>query len=121
MAIVYHRGVLRPGAETPAEAASTIVVCGFIGCDLRPFNPLIETLPRLLHLPADGVGAWVATVLHHAVSESRLSPPGAAAVLDRLSEMVFVDAARRYLDSLPEDASGWLAALRDRYVGKAIG
>jgi len=46
--------------------------------------------------------------------------PGSAAVLGRVSEMVFVDAARRYLDTLPDDASGWLAALRDRGVGRAI-
>ena len=119
--VSYHRGVLRPGAEMPADEASAVVVCGFIGCDLRPFNPLIEALPRLLHLPAGGVGAWVAPVLHQAVSESRESRPGSAAVLERASEMVFVDAARRYLESLPADASGWLAALRDRHVGKAIG
>ena len=118
--VSYHRGVLRPGAEIPADEASAVVVCGFIGCDLRPFNPLIEALPRLLHLPAGGVGAWVAPVLHQAVSESRESRPGSAAVLERVSEMVFVDAARRYLESLPANASGWLAALRDRHVGKAI-
>jgi len=121
IAVSYHRGVLRPGADMPADEASAVVVCGFIGCDLRPFNPLIEALPRLLHLRAGGVGAWVAPVLHQAVSESRESRPGSAAVLERVSEMVFVDAARRYLESLPEDASGWLAALRDRHVGKAIG
>jgi AraC-like DNA-binding protein len=121
IAVAYHRGVLRPGAEMPADEASAVVVCGFISCDLRPFNPLIEALPRLLHLPADGVGAWVAPVLQQAVSESRARRPGSAAVLERVSEMVFVDAARRYLESLPADASGWLAALRDRHVGKAIG
>lgn len=38
-----------------------------------------------------------------------------------VSEMVFVDAARRYLESLPADASGWFAALRDRHVGRAMG
>ena len=121
VAVSYHRGVLRPGADVPADEASTVVVCGFIGCDLRPFNPLIESLPKLLHLPAGGVGAWVAPVLHQAVHESRASRPGSAAVLERVSEMVFVDAARRYLESLPPDASGWLAAVRDRQVGKAIG
>ncbi len=121
IAVVYHRGVLRPGAEMPADEANAIVVCGFIGCDLRPFNPLIEALPRMLHLPAGGVGAWVAPVLHQAVSESRESRPGSGAVLERVSEMVFVDAARRYLESLPAEASGWLAALRDRHVGKTIG
>lgn len=121
IAVAYHDGVLRPGAETPADEASTVVVCGFIGCDLRPFNPLIAALPRLLLLPAGDVGAWVAPMLDQAVSESRQRRPGSAATLERVSEMVFVDAARRYLESLPEDASGWLAALRDRHVGRAIG
>jgi AraC-like DNA-binding protein len=119
--VAFHRGVMEPGAALPADEASTVLVCGFIGCDLRPFNPLIEALPRLLHLPAGEVGAWVVPVLHEAVSESRAHRPGSAAVLERLSEMVFVDAARRYLESLPADASGWLAALRDRHVGRAIG
>jgi len=119
--VAYHHGVLRPGAPLPADEASAVVVCGFVGCDMRPFNPLIGALPRLLHLPAGGVGAWVASVLDQAVSESRQSRAGSAAVLDRVSEMVFVDAARRYLESLPEGGSGWLAALRDRHVGKAIG
>lgn len=34
--------------------------------------------------------------------------------------MMFVDTARRYLDDLPPDATGWLAGLRDRYVGRAL-
>jgi len=118
--VAYRGGVMQPGGVLPPDEASTILVCGFIGCDLRPFNPLIEALPRLLHLPAGGVGAWVAPVLHDAVSESRSRRAGSAAVLERVSEMVFVDAARRYLESLPADASGWLAALRDRHVGRAI-
>ncbi|MGB0126476.1 MAG: AraC family transcriptional regulator [Rhodocyclaceae bacterium] len=118
--VTYHRGVLRPGAALPADEATTVVVCGFIGCDLRPFNPLIGALPRMLHIPSGGVGDWVQAVLHQAVQESRERRPGSEAVLERASEMVFVDAARRYLESLPEDAAGWLAGLRDRYVGKAL-
>lgn len=119
--VTYHRGVSHPGAVIPPEGVTAAAVCGFIGCDLRPCNPLIEALPRLLHLPAGAVGAWVAPMLEQAVCESRLRRPGSAAVLERLSEMVFVDVARRYLESLPPDASGWLAALRDRHVGRAIG
>lgn len=120
LAVGYHGGVLVPGALAPVEEARNIVVCGFVGCDLKPFNPLIATLPRLLHLRADDVGGWVKSVLHQAVIESRERRPGSAAVLDRVSEMVFVDAARRYLESLPESAEGWLAGLRDRHVGKAL-
>jgi len=118
--VTYRGGVTQPGTELPPEEASTIVVCGFIGCDLRPFNPLIAALPPLLHLSSGGVGAWVLPVLQQAVSESRSQRSGSAAVLERVSEMVFVDAARRYLEAMPENGAGWLAALRDRYVGRAI-
>ena len=60
-------------------------------------------------------------MLEQAVAESRHRRAGSAAVLERVSEMVFVDAARRCLEALPEEGgSGWLAALRDRYIGKAI-
>ncbi len=121
IAVAYHGGVLHPGAPVPVEEASNIVVCGFVGCDLRPFNPLIAALPRLMHLAASGVGHWVRDVLHQAVTESQERRPGSEAVLERASEMVFVDAARRYLEQLPDDASGWLAGLRDRHVGKALG
>ncbi len=120
IAVAYYDGVLRPGELEPPDAASAVVVCGFVGCDLRPFNPLIGALPRLLHLQAGGVGAWVAPVLHQAVAESRQSRAGSSAMLGRVSEMVFVDAARRHLESIDEGGSGWLAALRDRHVGKAI-
>ncbi len=41
-------------------------------------------------------------------------------MLERLAETVFVDTTRRYLDELPEDATAWLAGLRDRYVGRAL-
>jgi AraC-like DNA-binding protein len=119
-AVGYHDGALSPERAVPLEDARNVIVCGFIACDLKPFNPLIATLPPLLHLPSDGVGGWVRGVLHQAVIESRERRPGSEAVLGRVSEMVFVDAARRYLDSLPDDAEGWLAGLRDRHVGKAL-
>ena len=118
--ISYHHGVVDAGTPLPVEDADTIAVCGFLGCDLRPFNPLIAALPRILHLPASRAGGWVARVIDQAVIESNGRRPGSDAVLERLSEMMFVDAARRYLDSLPEDATGWLAGLRDRFVGKAL-
>lgn len=118
--IAYHYGVVQPGSPTPVEEADTILVCGFLGCDLRPFNPLIGALPRLLHLPAERAGGWLAHVIDQAARESAEPRPGGSAVLERLAEMMFIDTARRYLDSLPENATGWLAGLRDRYVGRAL-
>jgi AraC-like DNA-binding protein len=118
--ISYHNGVVHPGTALPAAEADAIAVCGFLGCDVKPFNPLIAALPRILHLPAARAGEWVARAVDQAVIESNDRRPGGDAVLERLSEMMFVDAARRYLDTLPEDATGWLAGLRDRFVGKAL-
>lgn len=118
--IAYHHGVVDAGTSMPVEDADAIAVCGFLGCDLRPFNPLVAALPRMLHLPASRAGGWVGRVIEQAVIESNSPRPGGDAVLERLSEMMFVDAARRYLDDLPEDATGWLAGLRDRFVGKAL-
>jgi AraC-like DNA-binding protein len=119
VAISFHEGIVDAG-PMPIESADAIVVCGFLGCDLRPFNPLIAALPRILHLPASRAGAWVTHAIDQAVLESNERRPGGDAVLERLSEMLFVDAARRYLESLPEDSVGWLAGLRDRYVGRAL-
>lgn len=107
-----------PGAL--AEGATTRVVCGFIGCDARPFNPLLAALPRLLHLPATEV-ARSEQFAALAAEESAHRRPGGDALLERLSEMMFVDAIRRHVDSLPEESTGWLAGLRDSAVGKALG
>ena len=41
-------------------------------------------------------------------------------MLARMSEMLFVDAVRRHLDSLPPETTGWLAGLRDHFVGRAL-
>ena len=73
-----------------------------------------------MHLPASRAGDWVARVIDQAVVESNERRPGGDAVLERLSEMMFIDVVRRYLDRLPEDATGWLAGLRDRVIGKAL-
>ena len=104
----------------PAPDAVTNVACGFLGCDLRPFNPLIAALPRLLHLPAGGDSAWISQVMRQAVGASQDKRPGADALLERISEMMFVDAMRRHAERLPEDSGGWLAGLRDRHVGRAL-
>ncbi|MGE0812674.1 MAG: AraC family transcriptional regulator [Vicinamibacterales bacterium] len=101
-------------------ASEARVICGFFGCDDRPFNPLLDALPRMLHVPAHAGGdGWVNTLLMTAVRESRSGRPGAENVLARLSELMFVETIRRHLEQLPEQA-GWLAGLRDPIVGKAL-
>jgi AraC-like DNA-binding protein len=107
-------------AGPPEDSADATIVCGFLGCDLRPFNPLIAALPRMLHLRATDSDAWIAKFTQQAVAESHARRPGGEAMLARMSEMMFVDAVRRYADCLPTQSAGWLAGLRDRFVGRAL-
>ena len=100
--------------------AATTLVCGFIGCDTRPFNPLLATLPRLLHLPADSSSGWSEQFLAVAAAEAVSKRPGSEALLERISEMMFVDAIRRHVEVLSQESTGWLAGLRDRFVGRAL-
>jgi AraC-like DNA-binding protein len=106
-----------PGRDYEVE---TSLVCGFIGCDRRPFNPLLATLPRLLHLPASVGSPWGMQFARLAADESGSRRPGSEALLERMSEMMFVDAIRRHIDEMPEQSTGWLAGLRDRFVGRAL-
>jgi AraC-like DNA-binding protein len=99
------------------------IVCCFLGCDERPYNPLLMALPRVMHLTgaeSDASRGWLATLLHIASSESGRGRPGAENVLARLSELMFVESIRRYLERLPSPDRGWLAGLRDPMVGQAL-
>jgi AraC-like DNA-binding protein len=113
-----------PGTSLPLQMSvegdghRTILVCGFIGCDVRPFNPLLAALPRVLHIPQ--LEAWIDQLLRVAVTESGARSPGSEGMLARLSEMLFISAVRHYLATLPPDAIGWLAGLRDDAIGRAL-
>ena len=88
----------------------------------RPFNPLLGALPRVLHLRegANLETGWLAHFIRAAIEESENKRAGGESILSRLSELMFVEVVRRYLASLPEEQTGWLAGLRDRYVGQAL-
>ena len=108
-------------ADSPPAPGSATLVCGFFGCDARPFNPLLASLPELLHIRArDGEDDRISQLVRFAVAESVDKRPGGEALLERLSETMFVELVRRYLEELPEDQNNWLAGLRDRYVGRAL-
>jgi AraC-like DNA-binding protein len=105
--------------EGPTEVH---VVCGFLGCDARPFNPLLAALPRVLRASdRDGPpGGWLSRFMEVAEVEARSQRPGSEGVLARLSELMFVEMIRRHLETLPQDRTGWLAGLRDPHVGRAL-
>jgi len=116
-----------PAAAAPASlrlgggGEHTRIVCGFLGCE-APHNPLVATLPPVLKLEVrEGTGgAWIESSFRHAAEEFAKGGIGSAAVLGKLAELLFVEAVRRYLASLPAGHTGWLAGLQDRAVGRAL-
>ena len=104
------------------QKSKTTLVCGYLGCDARPFNPLLSTLPRVMHVKASTTpkAHWLTNFTNYAVMESREKRSGGEAVLAQLSELLFVEVVRIYLESLGPEQTGWLAGLRDPYIGQAL-
>ncbi|MGH9793724.1 MAG: AraC family transcriptional regulator [Candidatus Acidiferrales bacterium] len=118
----------------------TRFVCGYLNCDQK-FNPLLASLPNILAVrsrddysavevidrngrrPAavpQGSSNWLSTTLKFTTHEAKSGRPGNAAMLGRLTELMFVEIIRQYMQQLPEDHRGWLAGLNDPQVGTAL-
>jgi len=97
------------------------LICGFLGCDARPFNPLLSTLPRVLHVPRRAAeDSVIEQLVRLALSESGARRAGGECMLARLSELLFVEIVRRHVATLPPDNVGWLAGLRDEQIGRVL-
>jgi AraC-like DNA-binding protein len=115
-------------------------VCGYLNCDQR-FGPLVEALPTMLLVRSrdeyssieaidargsrpsvvpPGSGTWLGTTLKFTINEARVARPGNAAMLGRLTELMFVEILREYMQRLPVNQGGWLAGVNDPIVGKAL-
>ena len=83
---------------------------------------MISTLPPLLKLRAEQGGAaeWIRSTFQYAAEEVSSGRPGSVTVLAKLSELLFVEAVRRYAEALPDGHTGWLAGLREPFVARAL-
>jgi AraC-like DNA-binding protein len=100
--------------------AMTSIVCGFLGCD--HLLPIVSTLPAVMLLRVDDAPAadWIRSTFEYAAHEAAAGRQGSAAVLAKLSELLFVEAVREHARNLPPEGTGWLAGLRDPGVGRAL-
>ena len=105
------------GGDPPAQ-----FVCGFLGCDARPFNPLLSSLPRLLHVRRAGAARedLLERLIDLTIAQAQVQRAGGATIRLRLSELMFVEVVRGYLETLPPEQTGWLAGLRDHTIGRSL-
>ena len=110
---------LQTGGDGPSE---TRLICGFFSCDVRPFNPLLESLPRFMRFGRDSLASHslLDEFIRFATAEMGNKRAGSQSVLNRLSELMFVEIIRLYMDQLEGSNTGWLAGLRDPLVGRAL-
>ena len=110
--------VLKTGAgEAPGGVR---FVCGYLGCDAKPFNPLLDALPDVIHARGQADSPGIGQLISMALGESQSRRDGSEIMLARLSELLFVEVLRGYVDTLADDSRGWLSGLRDRHVGAAL-
>jgi AraC-like DNA-binding protein len=96
-------------------------VCGFLTTPLRQ-HPLLAALPALLvtNLRGRACAEWAESSFRYAARENAAHRPGSQEIVARLSELLFVEAVRKYIEQLPSAAAGWLAALRDPSLARAL-
>lgn len=112
---------IRTGGDGPSD---THIICGFFSCDARPFNPLLESLPRFMRFSRNMASGSPPSLLDQfiqfATAETGNKRAGSQSVLNRLSELMFVEVVRLHMDQLGNSNTGWLAGLRDPLVGRAL-
>ncbi len=113
------QGAFIAGGEGPVAR----LVCGGMQSENGATDPLLAVLPPLIHFKGGGEDAapGLRTTVSHIFEELASGHSGAAAVVTRLADILFMQSVRAYLDENIDTAeSGWLAALRDQQIGRAL-
>jgi AraC-like DNA-binding protein len=110
--------VLRHGGG----GSPTALVCGAVRLEHPAGRDLVRALPAIILVGAGAPGdEWIQTSLRLLAAEARQPRPGGEAVITRLADIIVIQALRAWIESDPAARTGWLGALRDPHIGKAIG
>lgn len=100
----------------------TRFVCGYLACEPQLSDVFLAGLPRLVkvHVAGEPSGQWLENSIRFSVCEVKGSNAGSGLVVAKLSEVLFVETLRRYINALPPDQTGWLAGARNPVIGHAL-
>jgi AraC-like DNA-binding protein len=110
--------ILRHGAG----GAPAMLICGAVRFEHPAARSLVALLPELIHVEAAGAAdlEWMAGTLRLMAAEARRLRPGGEAVITRLGDILVIQAIRSWIETDPEARTGWLGALQDRQIGRAL-
>jgi AraC-like DNA-binding protein len=111
----------RREARNP-DGARTELVCGSYGIAFAEIHPVLRLLPPVIHVPGVDVRAnpGLQSSLDLLLRELSRRDVGGERVVSRLLEVIFVLVLRHWLDVNGGRATGWLGALRDEPIGRAL-
>ena len=99
----------------------SLLVCCAVGFEEPSLHPLLELMPEVLHVRGGGShDPSLLPLLEAMASEIGNQRVGAATVMTRLADIVITRVVRAWADSRTEDTTGWLAAIRDPQIGRAL-
>lgn len=106
--------------ELDLDGRSTALICGYFEFSQQRWNPLLDALPDHVIIPTHREsGSGLDSLIDYMVFETKLGNPGSDAVIDRLSDVLFIQAVRAHLDQ-QQERSGYLAALVDPKLGRSL-
>lgn len=111
-----------PSLRLDGGGGATRIVCCYLRCDPLLFHPFLDGLPAVLRVRAEDAAAreWFRASVRYVAAEAARGGPGASALVARLTELLFLEAVRSHLWRMGPDEVGWLAALRDPWVSRAL-
>jgi AraC-like DNA-binding protein len=100
----------------------TRFICGYLLCDYQLGKAFLGGLPPIfkVNIGNDSSGQWLESSIRYSVEQAAASKTGSEIVVAKLSEALFAETLRRYVDLLPPGQTGWLAGARDPGVGSAL-
>lgn len=98
------------------------LICVVVRFDHAAAHRLIDALPPVLHVDAwdGGEDRWLSDTLRFIAREAEDLRPGGETVITRLADILVIQMVRRWIEEDRSATSGWLAALRDEQLGRAI-
>jgi AraC-like DNA-binding protein len=117
----------KPWREIPVlrygeEPEGVRLLCGYLQCDTMNFGPLRSALPRLLHVRTGGAddARWLRAAIEQITAEVDKPHTGGLSMLERLTEIVFIELLRHQIGAAKPGSAGWLAALADPSLGRCL-
>jgi AraC-like DNA-binding protein len=104
------------------DGERAVLVCGWFAYEREVPNPLVANLPQqfVTALGALASWPWMAQSIRYALEQGSGHQAGSDVVTAKVAEMLFVEALRGYMESLPSEQRGWLSGLRDPHIGKCL-